>query len=153
MIPPILHHPIFVPYHGAWVIRDCVPWPRMKCYPNCAGTLPPLTSKCPHFLFVHKVAFQKEEPDSGRKKTGLLLVRSETQWRSQMKRAPGHPKIKETRAFGGGGLLQTVIIKVTFCKCLRQKVDRLWVRPQPQRHTPGGEMALAENMNLITAAC
>ena len=39
-----------------------------------------------------------------------------------MKRAPEDPKIKETRAFGGGGgaLLQTVIIKVLFYKCLRQ---------------------------------
>lgn len=61
--------------------------------------MPSLTSKSPHFLFVPKVAFQQEQPDSGEKKTGLLLAGSETQWRNEMKRAPEDPKIKETRAF------------------------------------------------------
>lgn len=52
-------------------------------------------------LFMLKVPSQQEGPGSGGKKTGLLLG-SQSQWRSEMKRAPEDPKIKETRAFGGG---------------------------------------------------
>ena len=65
-----------------------------------------------------EVSSQQEEPDSGRKKIGLLLAGSQSQWRSEMERALEDPKIKDTGAcVCGSCLLQTVIIKVVFYKC------------------------------------
>ena len=91
--------------------------------------MPPLTSRYPHFLFMPEVSSQQEESDSGGKKIGLLLAGSQSQWRSEIERALEDPKIKDTGASvgeRGGCLLQTVIIKVVFYKCLRQRADRLW---------------------------
>ena len=75
-----------------------------------------------------EVSSQQEESDSGGKKIGLLLAGSQSQWRSEIERALEDPKIKDTGASvgeRGGCLLQTVIIKVVFYKCLRQRADRL----------------------------
>lgn len=47
-----------------------------------------------------------------------------------------------------GVFIEMVIIKVIFYECLKQKAGGLRARPQLQRPTPGGEMALCREQEL-----
>ena len=116
--PHTPHHPNLS--YLSWGLSDYGP-PNMvqdEMLSKPCWKTPPLTFRYPHFLFMPEVSSQQEEPDSGRKKIGLLLAGSQSQWRSEMERALEDPKIKDTGAFVCGScLLQTVIIKVVFYKC------------------------------------
>lgn len=124
--------------YGVWVVKDHICWLRRKCCPNYAGTVPPLTSKSPHFLFVPKVAFQPEQPDSENRS---VASRISNPVETRNEKGPRGFWNKGDKSLCVG-LLQTAIIKVIFYKCLRQRADRLPSQAQLQRHTPRAQWHL-----------